>query len=216
MHKKITTIEEYIDTNIKAGNIFSTVSYENTDLGIEFRLTSRTHYARYANNMREYILSKMHNNPDWSIIRTNQDLIVDSFLMPIRQWWLLESATRYVEAEKVLARSIMDSIDVAISNVPNADSATTKVMDDINSFAAAVNNLNQFVWPTQGVADIWTSYYNTLHRQINARKSGEWELDQTLAKSAFNILVSGQFTGVASYADVFSLGTIQTQTWRFN
>jgi len=205
--------------NLKAANVFSTVDPENTEVGVAIRMGSRDFFTRYNNLLRDYIVSKSSKHEDAETIKGLLELHARTIGTVVTTWYRPENVTAFANSFVSLHSAAIPALDARIAGTDSAG-AMDQFMATAGQFSTALSSLNAFpaanTWPAEGVKDIMVSFVNSVIRQIDARKTKDWDTDQSAAKVTYNILVSGLPTGMAGFADVLSKGVIVENPWRFN
>lgn len=222
MYKKTTTIvEEQTDDTFNhrlPGDIFNSISNENTNLGISLRMNSREYYALYTIYMRDYLNVVYNKAPTANlknIISTHATSELTTLLVP---WITVPSIPQatidaFLASSADMANSFCGVIDATLGS-GNKEEAVAMARKAITDFSMNLYAI-VYLFAKDRTSAILNSYLDTIISQAENRMAGEWAADGEAYYTGFGILSSAPVPGILTFADVISNGFIQAQPWRF-
>lgn len=186
---------------------------QNSPNAVELRMSAREVMSKYVSTLREYLKSRQASTADADAVKENLNKIVSTDFDKLALDYYATDHVAMTNSLAALTNGLTNAIDVGALS---GDTSATLL--DVNKLADAFGMQLQKInpeWDAQIIASMWSKVGADLISQVAARIKKDWAVDEEFAQDIYNNLVAGVPMGLASFADIFSYGTVMNQGWRF-
>lgn len=205
---------ETYEAKRKIGNIFTTVSNENTPLGVDLRLDLRDFFSKLLSTVNSYIEVKAYEagQDEAAFLRESLTKQAGRLKDVLRYWFRFEQ----LEEPSIKTVDFFNKVILAVDSIYTGTTPTPDlVAKEIDSLSESYRMFNPFILEPGGLNELLHAYFTAVINQANAKKNKDWPSEHSAQNLGYRIFIEGQESGTRSISDILSIAIIQGQPWRF-
>lgn len=230
MYSKITrtVVEEHyedIEEKLRADNpsrvspLYFNMSPANTDKAIALRLKLRAYFTKLSHLLREVLVSKetVAATGDTNIssaAMSSYSSHLAQLILSLMPYFSQEQANTYATTYITMMNSLTRIMDDVVAG-RDVSASRDQFNSDVVRYSENFQGVLPGVWNAGMTADLLKPLGDLIIGQYSDRRSQRWGNDIELSNQVYDILSNGTPGGMASLADIISLGIVQAQPWNF-